>query len=98
MKFCAKPIPEGLFSLARAEMRARESFTPAELRNALVSKGKVDMLSITDHPRNHQIIANRVMSAVIHELVAKSELWQLKRGVWGRGQAHAAARSVTVSS
>lgn len=82
MKFSGREVPESLFQLARNAMRARASFVPEDIRKVLVEEGKPAMLALCGIEKNHWIIANRVMRAVVHELAAAGEIQPLKRGVW----------------
>lgn len=82
MKFSGHTIPEAIFTLTRDRMRAVSSFTPPDMRAYIVERAAVDLAAVTFSDVNKRIIAERVMRAVIKELVAAGELAQLKRGVW----------------
>lgn len=84
MKFGHKDVPRELFALARDAMRERAVFTPEDIRRYLVETGRELMLSISGIESNHQIVAERVMRAVLKELAAAGEYRQLKRGVWAK--------------
>lgn len=92
MKFGSTPIPDSLFVRARNEMRSRASFTPEDIRSALVRDGALALQSVSTIPQNMRIIADRVMRQVLGELRDAGEVESLKRGVWRKTANLTAAR------
>ena len=84
MRFSGTLIPAALFDLARNKMLSVATFTPDDVRQHLLSNASAEMFATNSIQSNHRIIAERVMRAVLEDLVAEGKVAQLKRGVWTR--------------
>lgn len=85
MKFCNVEIPARLFDMARDHIRTRTCFTIADVRPHLLGSGRDELAACNSLERNWQLVANRVVRAVLSELEEAEEVHRIKRGVWARG-------------
>lgn len=82
MKFGSQEIPSRLFTLARDKVRRKGTFTPELLRSHLQKHGAIELGEVSPLASNQWLVADRVMRAVIKELVAAGKVAQVKRGLW----------------